>query len=269
MLLRVMRPQEYATVLDGILSERGGSESGESVSVSSMEESPSHRSSISFIEVEDEPPLRRSAPLSRLPDRAVQTDAVRLMDFARSQLSREPLGRGATPEPIENGELFYLEPQENASCARHAVNAFLGGPAANDASFTAVNMATRAERLLVGQEVRHNEVDSRQGNYPSQVKDYMDLLHDQGVGPEVVLHNIDLSGRAEGLDHELPDIASDRAIVGTRLPSEHYVAFRKDEAGEWWMLDSVKEGPLRMSPQDYVAALENRDQQIALIVPEC
>lgn len=269
MLLRVMRPQEYAAVLDGILSKRGGSESrSEGVSVSSMEESASRRSSISFVKVEDEAPLRQSGALARLPDRAVQADAVRLMDLARSRLSREPLGERSTPEPIKNGKSFYLEPQENASCARHAVNAFLGGPVANDESFTAVNMATRAERLLGGQDVLRTEVDSRQGNYPSQVKDYMDLLQDQGLGPEVVLHNIDLSGRAGGLDHELPDIAGDRAIVGTRLPSEHYVAFRKDEAGEWWMLDSLKEGPLQMSPQDYVAALENRNQQIALIVSE-
>jgi hypothetical protein len=33
------------------------------------------------------------------------------------------------------------------------------------------------------------------------------------------------------------------------------------------MLDSLKKGPIQMSPQNYVAALDNRNQQIALIVP--
>ena len=51
----------------------------------------------------------------------------------------------------------------------------------------------------------------------------------------------------------MPDITGDRAIIGTRVPSEHFVAFRKDEAGEWWMLDSLRDGPVKKSPQDYVA----------------
>jgi hypothetical protein len=81
----------------------------------------------------------------------------------------------------------------------------------------------------------------------------MDFLHDHGVsGFEPELHNIDLSGRAEDLPHKLPDITGDRAIVGTMAP-EHYVAFRKDEAGDWWKLDSVGGArPEKMSPEDYV-----------------
>lgn len=235
-----------------------------SESESSLEEPESRRSSVSFIERSRSGP----PPLTGLPERAIQPDAQRLMEFARSRLSHEPLGEGTTPRPIANGRDFYLEEQENASCARHAINAFLGGPIANDESFTAVNMATRAERLLRPQEVRRSEVDSRQGNYPSQVQDFMDLLHDEGLGPKVVLHNIDLSGTAIGMPHDLPEITGDRAIVGTMTPSEHYVAFRKDTAGEWWKLDSLSgEGPVKMSPQEFVGGLP-KNQQIGVIVPE-
>jgi hypothetical protein len=52
------------------------------------------------------------------------------------------------------------------------------------------------------------------------------------------------------------------------MAPEHYVAFRKDEAGDWWKLDSVGGArPEKMSPEDYVGGLR-QDQQIALIVPK-
>jgi hypothetical protein len=276
MLLRVMRPQEYATVIDGILPKDGAFEipdEGDRLtahshreSVSSMEESQSRRSSVSFIEVESDFPLRRSGPLTTVPGTATREDLDDLMDLARTKLSRAPLGEDTSPGPIANGREFYLEPQENASCARHAINAFIGGPVANDDSFTAVNMAVAVERLKPHEQVQRGDLDARDGNYPTQVKDFMDFLHDQGVGPNVALHNIDLSGVAHDLPSELPDIAGDRAVVGTMNP-EHFVAFRKDTAGDWWKLDSIGSGgPVKMSPQDYVATLE-QDQQVALLVP--
>jgi hypothetical protein len=148
-----------------------------------------------------------------LPESAGPNDSFHLMIVAGTKLSRAPLGEGTSPNPIRDGNKFYIEPQQNASCARHAINAFLGGPVADDESFTAVNMATSAERLRMDEVVDRGDVDARHGNYPTQVRDYMDFLHDHGVsGFEPELHNIDLSGRAEDLPHELPDITGDRAI---------------------------------------------------------
>ncbi len=177
-----------------------------------------------------------------------------------------------TGDPVPTGESFYREAQAHQLCSVHAINAALGGPVVGFAQLDRFKAVLYGEMDPGG--YRPEEVfSSRGGAFADEPFKFLQTLKrlDQ-IPHEVGYHVIDPTGAVGGSLTAAPEITGDAAIVYTQNPA-HFVAFRKDAAGEWRRLDSLDESALlaaqrdkddvlagqlatqpRQSPQDYIAA---------------
>jgi hypothetical protein len=149
---------------------------------------------------------------------------------------------------------LHVEPQVAQACAVHSINAFVGGPAFDIPTFntwatasTAAFIGTRAGVLL--------PESASHGFSPHRVVGALKLLvgspATQGKDWDIGISILSPRSGATTLSRvTLPDLGNtDRlileAVVG-RAPQgesaprdlDHFVAFRKDDRGDWWMLDS-------------------------------
>ncbi|HMR31015.1 MAG TPA: hypothetical protein PKA13_08220 [Geminicoccaceae bacterium] len=204
---------------------------------------------------------------ARVPGLATRHDLAALTQLAQT-VDTVP-GPRDTTAAIAKGGQFYVEPQAHASCARHAINAMLGRGLVSDEGLTAHNMIRELDLTHGDIVVERRDVDARRGNYPDQVTDYLKFLHQQGtLDHDHALTNVDLGGKYPGLPKTLPAINGDRCIIATMTP-EHFVAFRKDQDGDWYCLDSIGSKQTPISPDDYVRRLKAAgNEQVALIQPQ-
>lgn len=131
---------------------------------------------------------------------------------------------------------FYMEAQAGQNCGRHAGNAFLGGPA----------------------------LQARISNQPLD----LDMVFSELKSASVMMSNTSLTGAlmnlkltqcpmGKDLEAALKQPVHDRLLVVPAL-SSHYVAFRKDQAGEWYKLESTQyesRDQEKISPGAYLARL--------------
>ncbi len=149
---------------------------------------------------------------------------------------------------------YYREAQSHALCSVHALNAALGGPLVDFHQLDLFKSVLYGERDPSG--YRSSEVYSTIGGaFADEPYKFLQTLNRLGQIPqEIGYHVIDPTGVAGGSVMTTPEVAGDAAIVYTQNPA-HFVAFRRDEAGQWRRLDSLDKGeqPVQ-SPQDYITA---------------
>jgi hypothetical protein len=93
------------------------------------------------------------------------------------------------------------------------------------------------------------------GAFADEPYKYLQTLKRLGQIPHNLgYHVIDPSGAVGGSARTTPTVTGDSAIVYTQNPA-HFVAFRRDEAGQWRRLDSLETSlpqPLQ-TPEAYIA----------------
>ncbi|HLT03159.1 MAG TPA: hypothetical protein VK001_13320, partial [Geminicoccaceae bacterium] len=157
-----------------------------------------------------------------------------------------------TAAPVAPGQRFYAEDQRYLACAVHALNAFIGGPLVSVEALSEFNMV-QAHVEQVAPLLHVPDQDASRGNeadvpykFLCYMRDYKALPHD------VAFHLIDRVSSDPTAQKEVPAIPGDRCIVNTQNPA-HFVAFRKDTAGVWWLIDSAPRASQRkMTPEDYI-----------------
>ena len=158
---------------------------------------------------------------------------------------------------------FYLERQDGHACARHAVNAMLGGPLVSLAHFAQWEARIQAQQDLTPAALAQMAADMReqgvhletvQGTLeslgiPTHLYAYRSIPHIQGLDPVQVRF-------LDGLPTDRLLLQADR-YEGNSATS-HYVAFRR-EAGQWVLLDSLHGAPqYGVAPSAYLLG----DEQI-------
>jgi hypothetical protein len=104
-----------------------------------------------------------------VPERASRKDLGRLEELA-SQAN--PAVAGRVSEPHAGGK-FYVEKQQDSSCARHAINAISSGPLVSDESFTAYKMyAAMTDEIKNRRNKAEWEIAQRQQSLENMKKEY-------------------------------------------------------------------------------------------------
>ncbi len=148
---------------------------------------------------------------------------------------------------------FHVETQRQSACAIHAFNAFVGGPAITINDFTNW-VASRQQARSADTASAIEPENAERGFGPEHVLSALQLFQ---TSPAAHEHQWDVgksdlsSGGQSGLhDVRLPTLANiDRLAVEVVVdsqarrdanahPIDHFVAFRKDDQGQWWLLDS-------------------------------
>ena len=155
---------------------------------------------------------------------------------------------------------FYLERQYGHACARHAVNAMVGGPLTSLMDFAQWEAKAASQRGVPEVSMEDNVLFMLDhGVHLDTVKGALQGL---GIPVHVVEHRP--SENAQGvlvLDEEqaraLDRLETDRLLLQTDQYEgdsaiSHYVAFRKD-AGQWVLLDSLQGVPQHgVAPSAYL-----------------
>ncbi|MFO1057853.1 MAG: hypothetical protein U1E53_12900 [Dongiaceae bacterium] len=184
---------------------------------------------------------------------------LEVQEIGKSPTLRMPQGIALqTPDPVKAGQRFYVEPQRHSASAIHAMNAFLGGPGVSIEQLTAFNRlwSTRDEGRI-DDIAGLPPLQTGGGNEADVPWAYLTYLHyasggDSDLMPPVNLTIIDGASRRPEA-RAIPEIPGDRCIVGTQDPA-HFVAFRKDDQGNWHLLDGADpklQQPIA-DPKDYI-----------------
>ncbi|QEI07653.1 hypothetical protein FXN63_18770 [Pigmentiphaga aceris] len=149
---------------------------------------------------------------------------------------------------------FHVEPQVASACAIHSINAFVGGPAFDIPTFTTWSTASTA--AFIGDDADALAPESAASGFsPHRVERALNLLDgtpatqgkDWNIGVSILSPR---SGAAMITQVTLPALGdTDRLIFDVKVGSDartaagaddidHFVAFRKDDQGAWWLLDS-------------------------------
>jgi hypothetical protein len=183
---------------------------------------------------------------------------LKVQEVGKSPTLRMPQGVTLqTPDPVKAGQRFYVEPQRHSASAVHAMNAFLGGAGVSVEQLTAFNKlwSTRDEGRI-DDIAGLPPLETGNGNEADVPWAYLSYLHfasggDSDLMPPVNLTIID-GASTDPNARAIPEIPGDRCIVGTQDPA-HFVAFRKDDQGNWHLLDSANHSrqPI-VDPKDYI-----------------
>jgi hypothetical protein len=157
-------------------------------------------------------------------------------------------------EPVR-AERFHLERQHDSACAVHSLNAFVGGPGFEIESFTAWARDTTAAHVPADQRDALRPETASTGFSAHWVERALTLAADtpaaHGRDWQIGSTRASAGPSSAGLASvTLPDLAAtDRLVVEVEVHSAarraidahalaHFVAFRKDDQGAWWLLDS-------------------------------
>jgi hypothetical protein len=176
-----------------------------------------------------------SAPIRRAPQPPPPTKQA-LIDFTP--------GATWTSGPVPVDKPFYFEPQSQSSCTIHATNAAFGGQATSVQGFS--DWIRNYGAAAIGGQALQQLGTSSDGVSVDIYARYLEDLHTIGrlpsapqtltIDPSNKIGGVDYLGL--GLTHDVPpDPQGDRCVLFQSQPP-HYVAFRKDAAGEWRLIDS-------------------------------
>jgi hypothetical protein len=171
-------------------------------------------------------------------------------------------------EAVPVGQM-HVEVQSGNACAVHSINAFVGGQAFDIPTFdTWVKASTDLVRREIGKHAPPPE-SGASGFSPERVESALQLI--QG-SPAVKAMNWEIgmsllspqSGESSIKRATLPPfpVTTDRLVIDVEITRparpnveasslDHMVAFRKDDQGEWWLLDSRDTG-VEVHPSDAV-----------------
>lgn len=144
---------------------------------------------------------------------------------------------GARPIPP-----FYMQRQEGAQCGRHAANMFFGFDLlASEPGFENIRNDLLFNRM--------KEADPCAGSRAPLV-----MLDSSLFGYDVDF----TSGCSEKYVRKpVPDSLDDLPGDFVLVAGGHYVCFRKDDNGQWYLLDSVASQPRAMKPSVYLGQIFN------------
>jgi len=158
---------------------------------------------------------------------------------------------------------FYLERQDGHACARHAINAMVGGPLVSLVHFAQWEARVQVQQDLTPAALAQMAADMReQGVHLETVQGTLESL---GIPTHLYAHRP--IPHIQGLDPAqarfLDGLPTDRLLLQAdryegNSATSHYVAFRRD-AGQWVLLDSLHGAPqYEVAPSAYLL----RDEQI-------
>ena len=164
-----------------------------------------------------------------------------------------------TPTPrAGKGATYYLERQQRMFCGKHALNAMFGDQVISKKDYVD-RMHNNIIEFLGSRELAQESGMLGDSGLSSadQIIVVLGQLKDEGKIqlPDAVHNQYFEGGRNIGaaqvtqLSQALDDYAGDRLIAGN---SAHWVALRRDDAGQWWELDSMKSAPEPFQPQQYL-----------------
>jgi len=168
------------------------------------------------------------------------------------------------PHRDETGQAhFYLERQDGHACARHAVNAMLGGPLVSLVHFAQWEARVQAQQDLTPAALA--QMVAVMQAHGVHLETVQGTLQEQGIPTHLYAHRP--IPHIQGLDPAqarfLDELPTDRLLLqadryeGNSVTS-HYVAFRRD-AGQWVLLDSLHDAPQSgVAPSAYLLG----DEQI-------
>ncbi len=122
---------------------------------------------------------------------------------------------------------FYIEHQKGQNCGPHAANAFFGEKVITDHFVSPV--ATEKLVSMMQREISGNKTNLDPN---TRICEYTAVVD-------------------EKLYRRLDNLKNDRVIIYVGLRG-HYVAFRQDEAGQWYKLDSSLGYPVPIKPGEYL-----------------
>jgi hypothetical protein len=177
-----------------------------------------------------------------------------------------------TTGPVANGarDDFYLESQRGGQCGLHAFNAMIGGRSILPSGLTAFNDQELVKSGTVLSKTNPDRYDPKAfvleadaGNDPAMLVKYTRELAGHGRVDASFSTLVDEQGKPGELRARVAQIEGthDRCAIGSMI---HFVAFRKDAQGAWWMLDSLQDHQIRQTPSEYLAT-RNRQQRLDFI----
>lgn len=153
-------------------------------------------------------------------------------------------GNPCEDAPADGEKDLYHEQQKGGRCGLHASNAFFGKPGVVKAG----GLAESSEALLAISDAGVGLSDPTEGNDPAVLVAHIAELAEAGVVDakykDVALAEAD-DTNADGWDTH----TGDRLIIGI---DGHFVAFRKDDQGDWWQVDSMQPKPIKTNPSDFI-----------------
>jgi hypothetical protein len=180
---------------------------------------------------------------------------------------------------VQNGH-FYRESQRMMYCGMHALNAMLGGHFISEKDIEQAD-ALRNDLDLAGSESGSKAL----AKLASKLMSMVSRVSTRGTDITVMLEALrqrmpdiwnsaeyaDCTNRQSLVDQQDAVIQilnlsnlqnqeqeTDRMVLGTNA---HWFAFRKDDQGQWWRLDSLLPNPVPQSPSEFARTNVRVNQQ--------
>lgn len=220
------------------------------------------------------PPAPPAAPPAAAPSAAptVQDDALPQSNHVKRALANGrnfqilhqdrpetiPLRNKAATPRAGPGHAYYLEQQQRMFCGKHALNAMFGAQVISKQDYVG-----RMQRNIIdflGSREMAEEAGLLNDSGLSSADQIVLVLDQMRAEGKIQLpgetHNqyfeggsSSASGQVAQLSKALDAYPGDRMIAGN---AAHWVALRRDDAGRWWELDSMKRAPEPFDASQYV-----------------
>jgi hypothetical protein len=166
---------------------------------------------------------------------------------------------------------FYHEKQKGGECGIHAANAFFGDRIITPTALSHFNKMyygaiANSQVTQFAAEYKDDYPasmgDASEGNNPTTLHQFILNLASAGKinaayqNAELDLFETPKSGESIS---EIANYTKDRCIIGTRNP-DHFVAFRKDQNDQWFLINSESPDQIPCSPSEYLKTQEEGKQ---------